>query len=192
MASVSALFPLVTMFPAQGPVRHRAGNWREEPGVSPGQPGRASGMSGAEEGARPLLAGVPGPGVPAAELVSVSKAFGPTQALSDVSLALRPGEVLALVGENGAGKSTCVKVLGGLYRTGDPARSPPYPPRPVPGGDPRPGPGSPAMSRSPTQEAARGTPGACPQSPRGPDGTQRRTADAAAVIRAGPRGPRAP
>ena len=46
----------------------------------------------------------------------MSKAFGPTQALSEVSLALRPGEVLALVGENGAGKSTCVKVLGGLYR----------------------------------------------------------------------------
>ncbi|HEY5362442.1 MAG TPA: nucleoside/nucleotide kinase family protein [Streptosporangiaceae bacterium] len=55
-------------------------------------------MSGVEEEARPLLAGVPGPGVPAAELVSVSKAFGPTPALSDVSLALRPGEVLALPG----------------------------------------------------------------------------------------------
>ena len=98
--------------------------------MSPGQPGRASGMSGAEEEARPLLAGVPGPGVPAAELVSVPKAFGPTQALSDVPLALRPGEVPALVGENGAGKSTCVKVLGGLYRTGDPARDQDRPPCP--------------------------------------------------------------
>ena len=53
--------------------------------------------------------------VPAAELVGVSKAFGGTQALSDVSFALMPGEVLALVGENGAGKSTCVKMLGGVY-----------------------------------------------------------------------------
>jgi rhamnose transport system ATP-binding protein len=73
-------------------------------------------MLGVEEEAQPLLAAARGLEGPAAELVSVSKAFGPTQALSEVSLALRPGEVLALVGENGAGKSTCVKVLGGLYR----------------------------------------------------------------------------
>ena len=84
--------------------------------MSPGLPDRASRMLGVEEEAQPLSAGVPWPAGPAAELVSVSKAFGPTQALSEVSLALRPGEVLALVGENGAGKSTCVKVLGGLYR----------------------------------------------------------------------------
>jgi ABC-type sugar transport system ATPase subunit len=37
-------------------------------------------------------------------------------AVRDVSLALRPGEVLALLGENGAGKSTCVKLLAGVYR----------------------------------------------------------------------------
>ncbi len=50
-----------------------------------------------------------------AELLQVSKAFGSTQAVSNVSFALRAGEVLALVGENGTGKSTCVKILGGVY-----------------------------------------------------------------------------
>jgi rhamnose transport system ATP-binding protein len=45
-----------------------------------------------------------------------TKVFGGTVALKDISLELRAGEVLALLGENGAGKSTCVKLLTGLYR----------------------------------------------------------------------------
>jgi ribose transport system ATP-binding protein len=43
----------------------------------------------------------------------VSKHFGPTQALRDVSFTAQPGVVTALVGENGAGKSTLMKVLSG-------------------------------------------------------------------------------
>jgi rhamnose transport system ATP-binding protein len=57
-----------------------------------------------------------GSGPPPVALVGVSKRFGATQALSDVSLDLLPGEIHALVGENGAGKSTVVKLLAGIYQ----------------------------------------------------------------------------
>jgi ribose transport system ATP-binding protein len=46
----------------------------------------------------------------------VSKAFPGVQALAEVSLELRPGEIHGLVGENGAGKSTAIKILAGLER----------------------------------------------------------------------------
>ncbi|MFT4286105.1 ATP-binding cassette domain-containing protein [Nocardioides sp.] len=53
---------------------------------------------------------------PAAALRGVSKIFGATRALTNMTVVLRPGRVTALVGENGAGKSTCVKTLSGLYK----------------------------------------------------------------------------
>jgi rhamnose transport system ATP-binding protein len=49
-------------------------------------------------------------------LDDATKSFGGTIAIRNVSIALRTGEVLALLGENGAGKSTCVKLLSGLYQ----------------------------------------------------------------------------
>lgn len=46
----------------------------------------------------------------------ISKRFGITQALDDVSVEFLRGEVHALMGENGAGKSTLGKIIAGLYR----------------------------------------------------------------------------
>ena len=50
------------------------------------------------------------------EMQHISKAFGAVQALSDVSLYVNPGEVLGLVGDNAAGKSTLMKILTGAYQ----------------------------------------------------------------------------
>jgi rhamnose transport system ATP-binding protein len=52
----------------------------------------------------------------AASLIEATKTFGGTAALSKATIHLIPGEVLALLGENGAGKSTCVKLLAGVYQ----------------------------------------------------------------------------
>lgn len=53
--------------------------------------------------------------VPLLELRSISKSFPGVQALDDVSFAIWPGEVHMLLGENGAGKSSLMKVLCGAY-----------------------------------------------------------------------------
>jgi simple sugar transport system ATP-binding protein len=45
----------------------------------------------------------------------IRKSFGAVTALKDVSIYLRKGEVLALVGDNGAGKSTFIKILCGFH-----------------------------------------------------------------------------
>jgi ABC-type sugar transport system ATPase subunit len=47
---------------------------------------------------------------------SVSKAYPGVSALQDVSFSLRPGEIRGLCGENGAGKSTFVKILMGIVQ----------------------------------------------------------------------------
>jgi ABC-2 type transport system ATP-binding protein len=47
-------------------------------------------------------------------LSGIGKRFGSTVALDDVSLEVPPGIVFALLGENGAGKSTCIRVMLGL------------------------------------------------------------------------------
>ena len=49
-------------------------------------------------------------------LRDATKIFGATKALKSASFELRSGEVMALLGENGAGKSTCVKIIAGVYQ----------------------------------------------------------------------------
>ena len=50
------------------------------------------------------------------EMKGIDKRFQGVHALKNCSLNLKRGEVLALVGENGAGKSTIMKVLTGIYK----------------------------------------------------------------------------
>jgi D-xylose transport system ATP-binding protein len=61
-------------------------------------------MTSSENGAEPLL-----------RLRGVSKNFGPVQALTDVNLDIRAGEVTALIGDNGAGKSVMIKCIAGIH-----------------------------------------------------------------------------
>ena len=56
------------------------------------------------------------PAAPLLEVRDVSKSFGAVAAVQGVSFPLYGGEAHALVGENGAGKSTIVKMLAGVHR----------------------------------------------------------------------------
>lgn len=53
---------------------------------------------------------------PLFELIGVGKRFGQNVVLQDINIELLPGEIHALVGENGAGKSTCLGLLYGLHQ----------------------------------------------------------------------------
>jgi ribose transport system ATP-binding protein len=53
----------------------------------------------------------------AISVTGIRKAFGPTVAVDNVSFGIAPGSVHALLGENGAGKSTIVKMLSGLIQS---------------------------------------------------------------------------
>jgi branched-chain amino acid transport system ATP-binding protein len=50
------------------------------------------------------------------EIRNVTKAFGSNTAVNDVSLEIRKGEFLGLIGSNGAGKTTLVNLISGFFR----------------------------------------------------------------------------
>lgn len=56
------------------------------------------------------------PTAPIVELIGLSKRFGGVQAVRELDLRIMPGTVHAIVGENGAGKSTAGKMIGGVLR----------------------------------------------------------------------------
>jgi simple sugar transport system ATP-binding protein len=57
----------------------------------------------------------PDSGAPAVRMQHISKRFGDCQAVRDASLEVAQREIHALVGENGAGKSTMMRILAGIY-----------------------------------------------------------------------------
>lgn len=51
---------------------------------------------------------------PLVEVAGLTKRFGPVTALDGLDMALRPGQVVGLLGENGCGKTTLLKILAGV------------------------------------------------------------------------------
>jgi branched-chain amino acid transport system permease protein len=78
------------------------------------RPARAAAAPRAE----PVRAPAPRIGAdgPLLDCVALEKSFGGIRALRGVSLALKPGEILGLVGPNGSGKTTLINVVSGQYR----------------------------------------------------------------------------
>ena len=56
---------------------------------------------------------------PLLRAVNLTKRFGGLVAVENVSFDVRPGEVIGLVGDNGAGKSTFIKMISGVYQPDD-------------------------------------------------------------------------
>src|SRR5690606_37905995 len=53
-------------------------------------------------------------GTPLLEVTGISKTFGTNRALSNASVSVREGEIVAIIGESGSGKSTFARCIAGL------------------------------------------------------------------------------
>jgi simple sugar transport system ATP-binding protein len=71
-----------------------------------------------ESGRAPVAAGgpvLPPPGTAIIEVVDIGKSYGSVIALRDVTTTVKAGEVTCVLGDNGAGKSTFIKILAGAH-----------------------------------------------------------------------------
>ena len=64
----------------------------------------------------PIMLGAKPGAVPVLELKGIRKSFGPVDALKNVSFTALPGEIHAVLGENGAGKSTMIAIAAGVLK----------------------------------------------------------------------------
>ena len=60
---------------------------------------------------------------PAVAIGGLTKRYGDRTVVDDVSLEVRPGEIVVLLGPNGAGKTTTVEIVEGIGKTGAPSAS---------------------------------------------------------------------
>src|SRR5207253_3296782 len=75
----------------------------------------ATSTAAADVGDGPTGAKSVGQAEPLLRLRGISKHFGPVRALSDVDLDIPAGQVTALAGDNGAGKSVLIKCIAGIH-----------------------------------------------------------------------------
>src|SRR6476660_6208831 len=78
--------------------------------LAPTQSKEASHVEGLTPTRRPLRQ----PGISMLEVTGLSVRYGKHLALDGVSLSVGPGEIVVMLGANGAGKSSCLKALGGM------------------------------------------------------------------------------
>ena len=75
-----------------------------------------TGLDGVLDALQPIPHGRPAAGSPPAlSVVNIGKTFGGARALKGISFDVLPGEVHGLLGQNGSGKSTFVKILSGFH-----------------------------------------------------------------------------
>ena len=73
-------------------------------------------MSAQRKGGAARASDLPPPGTVLVELDGIGKRYGNVLALSDVSTVVRAGEVTCVLGDNGAGKSTFIKIIAGAHQ----------------------------------------------------------------------------
>jgi len=81
------------------------------PAAAPARPGALAAPSAAAPVARPAASRA---GEPLLRVEGVAVRYGAVRALQDVSLELRRGEIVTLLGANGAGKTTAARAIGGM------------------------------------------------------------------------------